>query len=148
MLNINFTDGVPRPWEVQTAQELYEEKYRKTEWIFPEQAACSDVFSRYKAAKGVINVSLSFRGGRIEDIRLSGGFILHPGNAVQEIERALRGEALDEETLRNRIHELFAEKRVQPVGVSAEDFARAIMLAYLDHSPCNDPKMSGNFSGL
>ena len=131
ILNINFTVGVPGPWEMQTAKELYEEKYRKLEWIFSETTPRLDVFSRFKATKGLINVSLSFSRDRIEDLKLSGGFILHPGNAVQELERGLRGEVLDEETLQNKIQELFAVKGIQTVGVSAEDFARAIMLAYL-----------------
>jgi hypothetical protein len=94
-----------------------------------------DVFSSYKAAKGLISVSLSFRGDRIEDLKISGGFILHPENAVMELEQGLRGEVLDAKSLREKILKLFAVKGIQPVGVSAEDFARAIMLAYLDSSP-------------
>ncbi len=93
-----------------------------------------NVFSSYKAAKGLISVSLSFRGDRIEDLEIYGGFILHPENAVQELEQGLRGEVLDDESLRQRILNLFAVKGIQPVGVSAEDFARVIMLAYLDSS--------------
>jgi len=90
-----------------------------------------DVFSSYKAAKGLISVSLSFSGDRIEELKISGGFVLHPENAVQELEQGLLGEVLDEEALRQRILRLFAVKGIQTVGVSAEDFARAIMLAYL-----------------
>ena len=135
ILKTNFTVGVPSPWEIKTAKELYEEKYEKFEWVFAEMKPRLDVFSSYKAAKGLISVSLSFRGDRIEDLKISGGFILHPENAVQELEQGLRGEILDEESLRERILRLFAVKGIQPVGVSAEDFARAIMLAYLDSSP-------------
>ena len=131
ILNVDFTVGVPSPWEMQTAKELCEEKYRKLEWIFSETTPRLDVFSRYKAAKGLINVSLAFRSDRIEELKISGGFILHPDNAVQELERGLRGEALDQETLQNKIEELFAVKGIQAVGVLPEDFARAIMLAYL-----------------
>jgi len=135
ILKTNFTVGVPSSWEIKTAKELYEEKYKKFEWIFSEMKPRLDVFSSYKAAKGLISVSLSFRGDRIENLRISGGFILHPENSVQELEQGLRGEVLDEEALRQRILRLFAEKGIQPVGVSAEDFARVIMLAYLDSSP-------------
>jgi hypothetical protein len=134
-LKTNFTAGVPIPWEIKTAKDLYEEKYKKFEWIFSEMKPRLDVFSSYKAAKGLISVSLSFHGDRIEDLKISGGFILHPENAVQEMEQGLRGEALDEESLRQRILNLFAAKGIQTVGVSADDFARAIMLAYLDSSP-------------
>ena len=135
ILKTNFTVGVPSPWEIKTAKDLYEEKYKKFEWIFSEMKPRLDVFSSYKAAKGLISVSLSFRGDRIEDLKISGGFILHPENAVQELEQGMRGEVLNEESLRERILRLFSEKRIQTVGVSAEDFARAIMLAYLDSSP-------------
>lgn len=134
-LNANFTAGVPSPWEIKTASDLYEEKYKKLEWIYTENKPHLDVFSSYKAAKGLISVSLSFSGDRIEDLKISGGFILHPENAVQELEQGLRGEALDEEALRQRILRLFALKGIEPVGVSAEDFAKAIMLAYLDSRP-------------
>jgi len=135
ILNTNFTVGVPSPWEIKTARELYEGKYKKFEWVFAEMKPRLDVFSSYKAAKGLISVSLSFRGDRIEDLKISGGFILHPEHAVQELEQGLRGEILDEESLRERILRLFSVKGIQPVGVSAEDFAKAIMLAYLDSSP-------------
>ena len=134
-LNIKFTVGVPSPWEIKTAKELYEEKYKKFEWIFSEMKPRLDVFSSYKAAKGLIKVSLSFSRDRIEDLKISGGFILHPENAVQELEQGLRGEALDEESLRERILNLFAVKGIRAAGVSAEDFAKAIMLAYLDSRP-------------
>lgn len=132
ILKINFTVGAPSPWEIKTAKELYEEKYKKLEWIFSETKPRFEVSSSYKAAKGLINVSLSLRGNHIEDLKISGGFVLHPENAVHKLEQALRGEILDKDSLRERILSLFAEKGIQTVGVSAEDFARAIMLAYLD----------------
>jgi lipoate-protein ligase A len=135
ILKTNFTVGAPSPWEIKMAKELYEEKYKKLEWIYADGKPRSEVFSSYKAAKGLIRVSLSFSGDRIEDLKISGGFILHPENALQELEQGLRGEVLDEEALQQRILRLFAVKGIQPVGVSAEDFARAIMLAYLDLSP-------------
>jgi lipoate-protein ligase A len=134
-LNLNFIVEDPRPWEIKTAKELYEEKYRKFEWIFSETKFRLDVFSGYKAGKGLIIVSLSFSGDRIEDLKISGGFILHPENAVQDLEQSLRGEVLMEETLRNKIQAFFMAKGIQAVGVSAEDFARAIMLAYLESQP-------------
>ena len=135
ILNTKFTVGAPSPWEIKTAKELYEEKYKRFEWIFSETKPRLDVFSSYKAAKGLISVSLSFRGDRIEDLKISGGFILHPENAVQDLEQGLRGEVLDQRSLQEKILRLFAVKGIQTVGVSAEDFARAIMLAYLDSSP-------------
>jgi lipoate-protein ligase A len=134
-LNIKFTAGVPSPWETKTARELYEEKYKKLEWIYAEGKPHLDVFSSYKAAKGLISVSLSLRNDRIEDLKISGGFILYPENALLALEQGLRGEILDEESLRERILRLFALKGIQTVGVSAEDFAKAIMLASLDSSP-------------
>jgi lipoate---protein ligase len=135
ILNTDFTVGVPSPWEIKTAEELFEEKYKKFEWIYAEGKAHLNVFSSYKAGKGLISVSLSLSGDRIEDLKISGGFILHPENAVQELEQGLQGEVLNEESLRERILRLFSVKGIQTAGVTAEDFARAIMLAYLDSSP-------------
>jgi lipoate---protein ligase len=130
-LHISLTPELPNAFELQTASELFEEKYKKLEWAFPGTTPRFEVLSSYKAPKGVIHVSLSFSGGRIEDLKITGSFILHPENAVQELEQGLRGEVLDEEALQNKIQQLFAVKGIQTVGVSAEDFARAIMLALL-----------------
>jgi lipoate-protein ligase A len=129
-LDVTFVPGEPSAWEMETAKELYEEKYRKLEWIFSGTASRLDVFSTFKAAKGTINVSLSFSCDRIDDLKISGAFILHPENGVQELEQGLRGELLDEKRLQNRIRELFSVKGIQTAGISAEDFARAIMLAF------------------
>ncbi len=134
-LKIALEPGVPSVLEIERAKELYQEKYKKLEWIFSETRPHLDVVSNYKAAKGLINISLSYSGNRIEGLRISGGFILHPENAVRELEQNLRGEILEEESLRQRILRLFAEKGSQTAGVSAEDFSRAIMLAYLDSNP-------------
>ena len=79
----------------------------------------------------LFNIALAFSGDRIEDLKISGGFILHPENALQELEQGLKGVVLDEKTLQNKIQELFAVKGIQTVGVKAEDFARAIVSAYL-----------------
>jgi hypothetical protein len=129
-LNLNFSAGTPSPREIKMAKELYEEKYKKLEWIYSEGKRHLDVFSNYKAAKGLIRISLSLSDDRIEELKISGDFMIHPGNAVQELEQNLRGEPLNEETLRDKIQELFAAKGIQAVGVSAEDFARAIISAY------------------
>jgi lipoate-protein ligase A len=129
-LNINFSIGVPSPWEIKTARKLCEEKYKNFEWIFSETKPRSNVISSYKAAKGLIRISLFFSGNHIEDLKISGSFILHPDTAVRELEHHLQGEILDEGLLRESIRKLFAAKGVQTVGVSAEDFAKAIMSAY------------------
>jgi lipoate---protein ligase len=130
-LNLRFTVGGPTPWEMKTAEKLYQEKYRKLEWIYVEKKPHLDVSSSYKAAKGIIRISLSVGGERIEDLTISGDFILHPECAVEELEKGLRGELLVEETLRRKIQELFERQGIKAVGVSAEDFARALMAAYL-----------------
>jgi hypothetical protein len=111
-------------------EKLSEEKYKKFEWIFPETKTYLDVFSSYKASKGLIKVSISISGDRIENLKISGGFIIYPENAVEEIEKGLRGETLDEETLREKIQELFAVKGIQTAGVTVEDLTRAIISAY------------------
>jgi lipoate-protein ligase A len=129
-LGIQFTAGVPSPWEIDMASDLCVKKYRSLEWIYEETKPSLEVYSSYKARKGVIKISLSSSGDRIENLKISGDFILHPENAPKVLEQELRGETLKQENLQYKIAKLFAVRGIVTVGVSAEDFAKAIMLAY------------------
>lgn len=129
-LNLNFEKGSPNEWEKRMAEILYDEKYKRLEWIYSEEKNL-DIISNYRIAKGVIKISLSLYNDRIKDIKISGDFIIHPDNAIHELEQGLKGEILVEESLLRRIKEIFALKRIQTIGAQAEDFAKAIILAYL-----------------
>lgn len=129
-LNLDFELGSPSSWEINLAESLYHGKYKKLEWIYSETKNL-DIISNYRIAKGVIKISLSIDDERIDDINISGDFIIHPDNAIQELEKNLKGEILIEENLLKRIKEIFATKGIQIIGAQAEDFTKAIMLAYL-----------------
>ena len=81
----------------------------------------------YKVAGGkMIKVRARFAGGLIEDIRLSGDFFLHPEEAIEDVESALRG--VDVREVERAI--AAALQGVECVGVSPSDFCRAIRMAY------------------
>jgi|GEM_PF-318639 len=113
------------------AERLYNEKYKRLEWIYSETEKNFDILSNYRIAKGVIKISLSIDDDRIKDLNISGDFIIHPEQAISKLEENLKGEFLIEENLIKRIKETFSTYGIQALGANEEDFAKAIMLAYL-----------------
>jgi lipoate-protein ligase A len=130
-LNTNFEKCSPTTWEMKMAERLYNEKYKRLEWIYSETEKNFDILSNYRIAKGVIKISLSIDDDRIKDLNISGDFIIHPEQAISKLEENLKGEFLIEENLIKRIKETFSTYGIQALGANEEDFAKAIMLAYL-----------------
>lgn len=86
--------------------------------------------AEYKVEGGkMIRVQLSKRDSKIENIKITGDFFLHPEKFIEELERALLGNYLDEKYLTEFIGTLFERRKVILLGTSPEDFARCIMMA-------------------
>jgi len=136
-LGVKFKKGRLTYWEMKLARELYEKKYSTSQWIYDITKPPLQVSSIYRASKGVIRVSMSFHGQTIEKIHISGDFFIHPENAVKELEQSLKGGVLSKEWLEKRIREFFAVKNIKALGVTPEDFARAILTACSDRLSSN-----------
>jgi lipoate-protein ligase A len=84
----------------------------------------------YKVPGGkLIKVSLIEGNGRIQEIKITGDFFLHPEDSIEDLERALVGRLLQTTKLANIIEELMEEKKAIFLGASPEDFEKCILMA-------------------
>ncbi len=84
----------------------------------------------YKVEGGkLLKILLSTKAGKIEKIKITGDFFMHPETFIEDLENALPGRSLDEEDLSAFIHRLFKKGRVVLLGASPEDLARCIVMA-------------------
>jgi len=83
----------------------------------------------HKARSGLIRVLLRKRSGRIEDIIISGDFILTPEKYIDEMERSLVGTEAEREKILSTLAGFFAKNKFQSPQTYPEDFAEAIMKA-------------------
>ncbi len=84
----------------------------------------------YKVAGGkLIKVQLTKSGNRIQKIKITGDFFLHPEELIEEMESALIGRPLDESDMSEHMRALITKREATFVGASPEDFAKCIMMA-------------------
>lgn len=65
---------------------------------------------------------------RIQTLRITGDFFMHPEEAIEDLEQLLTGVSLDETTLRACVQTFFAGD-VQVVGADEDDFVTALLKA-------------------
>ncbi len=85
--------------------------------------------SVYKAPGGLIRATVRMHDGRIDNVTLSGDFILLPGSALGDMEQALHGISAELETVQQKITESYHKLQIQSPGVTPEDFSQAVLLA-------------------
>jgi len=69
----------------------------------------------------------TLREGRIEEVRITGDFFMHPEDALEDLEAALAG--ADFKALAEAVERFFAGRKVEMFGVGAEDFAEVLLKA-------------------
>jgi lipoate-protein ligase A len=84
--------------------------------------------SSLKAPGGLIRLTLRLRGGRIDDISLSGDFTIFPRSAVTEIEESLRGTTAEPQAVLAVIREKYRKGNIQSPGIGPDDWAAAFSL--------------------
>jgi lipoate-protein ligase A len=77
----------------------------------------------------LVKVQLTQEKGRIQKIRITGDFFLHPEEVIDELEQALVGKPLEAENILQTIKTLIREKNVTLLGVSPEDFVKCVLMA-------------------
>ena len=86
--------------------------------------------SDYKALGGkLVRVRMEENNGEITSIRISGDFFLVPEDQLSRLEKMLIGARLKENELKLLIDRFFVATRAKGLGVSPEDFTKAILLA-------------------
>ncbi len=84
----------------------------------------------YKVESGkLIKVQLREREGKIQEIRITGDFFLHPEELIEELEKALIGKPLKELDLAESIRSFIQKKEATLLGAAPEDFAKCILMA-------------------
>ncbi len=77
----------------------------------------------------MIKIQLTRKKDKIEEIRITGDFFLHPEDLIEELERMLMGCLLDERILTESIKNFIDKKSAILLGASPEDFAKCILMA-------------------
>ncbi len=86
--------------------------------------------SDYKAPGGkLVRVRMEENNGEIESVRISGDFFLVPEDQLSRLEKMLIGAHLKENELKLLIDRFFVATRAKGLGVSPEDFTKAILSA-------------------
>jgi len=84
----------------------------------------------YKAAGGkLVRVRLMEEEGEVKSVQISGDFFLVPEDRFPTLEKMLEGTPLQEADLRKIIDRFFETSQVQSLGVSGDDFVRALLSA-------------------
>jgi hypothetical protein len=82
----------------------------------------------YKAPGGkMVRVRLTEKDGRIETLKISGDFFLIPEDSLPKLEKMLEDTRLDEKELKLLVDRFFHGTNAQGLGVSPDDFVRAIL---------------------
>ncbi len=84
----------------------------------------------YKAPGGkLLRVRLRETGGRIESAKISGDFFLIPEDSLAKLEMMLEDVPLKEEELKLLVDRFFRGTGAQGLGVTSDDFVKAILAA-------------------
>jgi lipoate-protein ligase A len=86
--------------------------------------------AEYKVKGGkLIRIQLAQRGTRIESVKITGDFFLHPETLIEQLEKELKGLKLHETNLAGFIKSLINREGATLLGASPEDIANCIMMA-------------------
>jgi lipoate-protein ligase A len=85
--------------------------------------------AEYKVKGGkLIKVALEVEGDVIKSAKICGDFFLYPEDAIEEIERSLKGARLNSD-FKQILTEAVERSGAQLLGFSVEDLAAAVQLA-------------------
>lgn len=86
--------------------------------------------STYKVKGGkMVKIRLDIKESKISKIVIMGDFFMHPEEALFELEEFLVGTEVSAVPLTRRIATFLERNNVLVVGISPDDFAKAILLA-------------------
>ncbi|MFX0108252.1 MAG: lipoate protein ligase C-terminal domain-containing protein [Candidatus Hodarchaeota archaeon] len=86
--------------------------------------------STYKVPDGkMIKVRLEVENNRIQSLTILGDFFLHPEDTIIEIEKGLLGSEAVIDELSSVVTDILEENKAILIGATANDIARAIMMA-------------------
>jgi lipoate-protein ligase A len=83
----------------------------------------------HKAKGGVIRSFLKVDEGTITDITFSGDFFMYPEDAIDSIEKELKGTPANNHAVLSAVWQVYESEHIQSPGTTPEDFTRSIMQA-------------------
>jgi hypothetical protein len=86
-------------------------------------------FAEFKAPKGVIKVELELDANRISRVSLSGDFFMYPEEAIEELEKTLRGVQLDKGMLLAAVQKFYNSSGAETPMVEPQHWVEAILRA-------------------
>jgi Bacterial lipoate protein ligase C-terminus len=75
----------------------------------------------------MLRIRLTEKDGRIETVKISGDFFLIPEDSLAKLEKMLEDTRLDEKELKLLVDRFFRGTNAQGLGVSSDDFVKAIL---------------------
>ncbi len=86
--------------------------------------------AEYKVKGGkLIKVQLRKKDDRIDFIKITGDFFMHPEELIEDLEKTLIGCSLSETEITETIKGFIRRHKVSLLGVAPEDFAKCIIKA-------------------
>ena len=86
--------------------------------------------AEYKVEGGkLIKVQLRKKDGKIDFVKITGDFFMHPEELIEDLEKTLIGCPLDETKITKAIKDFTKKNGVSLLGVAPEDFAKCIIKA-------------------
>lgn len=80
----------------------------------------------YKAAGGLIRVTVVNSHGVLTSLHLSGDFFFFPPERLADLETALTGVAFERDAIEKRVSEFYVQNQIESPGVEPADIARSI----------------------
>jgi len=128
-LRVSFSDGPPTDRELKAAEE-FRKTFESEAWnIKPRLFRRVNAQSIHKAKKGVVRVNAHIADGKISEILITGDYIIHPVEAITDLEAMLKGGKAEEQSVRKTVNEFYKKKKITTPGASPEDFILAVMKA-------------------
>jgi len=86
--------------------------------------------SVYKIPEGkLVKISLDFEEKKINSVRITGDFFLHPENGLELIEEGLQGTELEKDSIIKLIQKTIEKNSLDLFGLNPEGIADAILKA-------------------
>lgn len=86
--------------------------------------------AQYKVEGGkLIKVQLRNEAEKIEYVKITGDFFLHPEELIDELEKTLEGSEINEGVIAGQIKAFIKKHKAVLLGATPEDFAKCIVMA-------------------
>ncbi len=128
-LGVKFLNEQLTAKELEGAEE-FKPRFETDTWnLKPRLFHRVNALSIHKAKKGIIRINAYVINGKILEILITGDYIMHPVEAITDLEAKLQNVQANAKQVRKAVNEFYEEKKAITPGASPEDFVIATMKA-------------------